>query len=541
MNIVSKNKIQLKATTEDLAHGRVFIQEQLQRQHISKTIISDARLVFDALFHEITQQGFGKDNYINLSSRTRFGALLIDIGFEGDIFFTDLDGESPSVFSRIMKFYADSIEYSYRSGYNKITIFVRRSWSKSKMMALLSVLLATVAYLLLDSFSSEANTALLYESVIIPLEKVFANAVLMVGAPVTFLSLLNNLSDVYILSERNSDARKLHFRTFASSLIVVVLAILVSFRLAIFYTGNPVALEGYESRSITLVISDLIESFLPSDIFTPFKTLSPFPIIFLAALFTYAFCSSSKYFSIYKKTIQATYYLFSQMLGIVTYTLPFFFFIATLHLFIKYGFQTFNMLLNFIVLALLSLPALMIYYLFRLLAGHVNLKYFFSGLLGFLKENIAINSAIDAVPYNIRYCTRVYKMDRPKLERSMPILAQINLDGNCYFITLVSVLMMLQTSQETKWFEIAVVGLLVFVLSLGAPNQPGTCLIGFITILSYLNTDTLLHVIIISEVMYGSMLNLINVVGDLVTVAIEDNRAKNGDEMGAIYPPMPFR
>ena len=42
------------------------------------------------------------------------------------------------------------------------------------------------------------------------------------------------------------------------------------------------------------------------------------------------------------------------------------------------------------------------------------------------------------------------------------------------------------------------------------------------TVLAYLQTYSLLHMVIISEVMYGSMINLINVTGDLVTVAIEN-------------------
>ena len=119
-----------------------------------------------------------------------------------------------------------------------------------------------------------------------------------------------------------------------------------------------------------------------------------------------------------------------------------------------------------------------------------------------------------------------------KLEGALPILAQVNLDGNCYVITLISVLVLLQNGIYPKWFEIAMIGILIFVLSLGAPNQPGSCLIGFTTVLAYLQTYSLLHMVIISEVMYGSMINLINVTGDLVTVAIENADRKKGRTTG---------
>ena len=63
------------------------------------------------------------------------------------------------------------------------------------------------------------------------------------------------------------------------------------------------------------------------------------------------------------------------------------------------------------------------------------------------------------------------------------------------------------------------IALLVFFLSLGAPNQPGSCLIGVLIILSYMNALELIPLAIFSELVFGSLQNLINVVGDIVTAA----------------------
>ena len=530
--LIQKQEIIIGTSAADVEKGCSFLENVLQRYLFPKTVISETRFVCEAILQELADLHSEEELEINLSTHYRFGSVLIKIGFEGDIFTPDLESKELSVENTILKTYDDRIDYSYLSGYNNITVFVKRSWWRDPVTALLCIALAVAVYVLLLHFSDETHVTLLFDNVIIPLEKLFANAVLMIGAPVTFLSLLNNLTDLYIISERNSEARWLHFRTFASSLIVVLLAVAAAFFFSDYLEGNTKYRIEYSGVGLAKMISDLLESIMPSSIFSPFEVTSPFPIIVLSILMTYALCSSGKYFNALKKTIQTGYYLFSRMLAIVVFFLPFFFFIATLHLFIEYGFKSFGYLLEFIALAAVALPPLILFYLLRLIIGRVDLRKFFSGLLTFMKENITIDSAIDAVPFNIRYCIREYDMDRKKLEGALPILAQVNLDGNCYVITLISVLVLLQNGIYPKWFEIAMIGILIFVLSLGAPNQPGSCLIGFTTVLAYLQTYSLLHMVIISEVMYGSMINLINVTGDLVTVAIENADRKKDRTTG---------
>ena len=66
---------------------------------------------------------------------------------------------------------------------------------------------------------------------------------------------------------------------------------------------------------------------------------------------------------------------------------------------------------------------------------------------------------------------------------------------------------------------VAAVGALVLFLSLGAPNQPGSCIIGMVIIFNFFLATELLPLAILAEVFFGGLLNIINVVGDIVTVA----------------------
>ena len=139
-----------------------------------------------------------------------------------------------------------------------------------------------------------------------------------------------------------------------------------------------------------------------------------------------------------------------------------------------------------------------------------------------LLENLKINSSIDATQFNIRYCTREFGVNRKCAEESLPVLAQLNLDGNCYMITLIAVMFMFTNSTSVAWLELITIGVLVLFLSLGAPNQPGSILIGTLIIISFLGANELLPLAICSEVLFGAAQNITNVIGDIVALLIED-------------------
>lgn len=154
--------------------------------------------------------------------------------------------------------------------------------------------------------------------------------------------------------------------------------------------------------------------------------------------------------------------------------------------------------------------------------GGVKLRPFFKHLPTLLKENYKIGSVIDAVPFNIRYCVKNYGMDRKRITDKLTILAQISLDGNCYLIMLMGMLFVFMMVSQASWFHIIVIGIMVVFLSFGAPNQPGSILIGTLIIALFLKADMLIPTAVYLEVFFGAIQNLINVLGDMVTVAIEE-------------------
>lgn len=523
MNLMRSDAMELAAAAENLETAKTFIRKQLKRYRISKEIRSETLLVFDALFRSLLRQGFDQDTIIKIKTRSSHGEIDISLGFEGKPFAVLRDESSGhTAEDDVLKVYEDKYDYSYQYGYNAVHITVKRSFQHTLFLSLASILLAILVYIPISAFMSMDDQIRLGEEIVFPLVKLFANAMLMIGAPVTFFSLLKNLTDIYIISERNSVGSRMQAKTIITSVIAVILAIAAGFIIAGILESDLGDLAGAGGLEEVPSLPELIESLVPSSIFVPFETIMPFPLIFVALIVTYAFCSVGKYFDRMKDAVDACYTLFSRMMHVVMAAFPFFCFLALLYPLLGSGFDILLVILYITGLSAASLVILAAFYLIRLLIGGVKLRPFLKHLPALMKENYQIGSVIDAVPFNIRYCEKHYGMDRSRITDKFTILAQINLDGNCYLIMLMGMLFVFMMVSKASWYHIIVIAVMVVFLSLGAPNQPGSILIGTLIIALFLKADVLIPTAVYLEVFFGAIQNLINVTGDMVTVAIEE-------------------
>ncbi|MBR0383537.1 MAG: dicarboxylate/amino acid:cation symporter [Eubacteriaceae bacterium] len=517
--------IQITASPEHLAEAKTFIDTRLRRRHISEEIRSETLEVFEALFCHMLDQGYDPDTAITLKTRNKSGEVDVKFGFEGKPFVAIRDdGSTLTAEEQTLKKYEDLFDCSYRNGYNSIDIVVQRSFRHTLLLNLASVLVAILAFVVISAFFSPSDQAKLGENLALPLVKMFSNAMLMIGAPVTFFSLVHNFTDIYIISEKNSASRRMQVKTIITSVIAVILAIVAGIVITNILSSELPGLAGAAGSLETPTTKEVIESLVPSSIFVPFETLSPFPLIFLTLIVTYAFCNVGKYFDKMKTAVDVCFTLFSKMLHVVMSAFPFFCVMALLYPLLINGIGALWTILYIIALSAASLVLLVAFYLIRLVIGGVKLGPFFKHLPEFMIENFKIGSVIDAVPYTIRYCEKNYGMDRERITDKFSILAQINLDGNCYIIMLMGMFFIYMMVSQVSWYHVIVVGIIVLFLSLGAPNQPGSVLIGTLIIALFLKADVLIPTAVYLEVFFGAIQNIINVAGNIVTVAIDEKQ-----------------
>ena len=528
-------KTEFSTELRNFTEIRDYVEGILGQRGIGRRNRSEALLVFEALYNDMLAQGVSEDTPVKVWGIRHFGNVSVKIGFEGSVYVPASGSKGAlDVEDKLMLAYADRIGQRYHSGCNYLTITARRSSVSMIQHNLLALALAVLAFILIATQIDKSRHQDIIDGLMLA-EKLFADLIIGVGAPVTFFSLLRNLTNMYIVSEGNLGMRRLQARAITSSVVTVALSIGTALILQLplyfhygYYYFFAKLLHGAIRIDLavrmTASLSEIFASIVTPSIFEAFETFAPFPIILLAALTTYALCSSGSYFESIKRVVDGCYLLFSKMLTAVMYTLPVFFLLAVLETLLRIGLRTIPSGPGIMLLVLPAMIVMALYYSVRLLASGIRPGPFWKNLIPLMKENLAINSAIDAVPFNIRYCARKFGIDRKNLEDYLPVLAQVNMDGNCFIITLIAVLFMLTTSSITTWFDVIAISLVIFFLSLGAPNQPGSILIGLLMVFKYLQADEMISLAIYSEAIFGNLLCMTNAVGDVVEVLVADQR-----------------
>ena len=537
-------KTELKNFTQIWDH----IEELLTVRNIQERTRIETLMIFEALYNDMLAKGIPEDTVVKVWKIRVFGEVRIKIDFEGSLYVPisaegdDFGaGSGTGTADMVISAYGERIENRYHGGRNHPILTARRSFLRQARFNVLALVMALLAYIPIVALAGKTGQEATIHQFVYQIENLFTDAVLMVGGPVTFFALLRNLTNMFISAEGNAFMRKLEFRAIITSAVAVLLAFVTCFFIqypfAIMYNFISVSGPGEATpdldASLSTTINELIDSIVDPSIFETFGSFAPFPLIILAILTTYALCSAGSYYASINRVIEGCYVLFSKMLAAVMYTMPFFAFLAMLDAMLNTGYHGPGFLICLTVFVPLSMIIMMGFYSVRLAAAGISPGPFAKRLIPLLKENLEINSTIDAVPFNIRYCVTKFGLDRNRLIQSMPALARLNLDGNCFVITTIAVMFMIMNGRAVSIFDVVVVGIVILFLSLGAPNQPGSTLIGLLVIISYLQTPEVISMAIFSEALFGGILSMTNAAGDIVTVTIEDRKEKKRREQGS--------
>ena len=511
----------MRACVDDFDIAESYIDDLFNLGDVSTEAASQTMLVFEALFNELIEQGYDPETLVTIAGKRELGNLAIKLTFEGKPFTPPIiDEDSPE--KLIIEAFEDKLDYSYSLGYNTIRITVKRSYLRLYLLNVMSIVCALVAFAIIQLLTDTQWQSIFKADYIFPIEKLFANAMLMIGAPVTFFSLLKNLTDVDQVFERSQDAGALRVRTIATSIVAIVVAFGVCFLLSDYISSIREGVSGFSPQLIDWNFAEIVGSLVSSNIFEPFVATSPLPAVIIVALCAIAMRSTVKYFDMLKTAIDAIYSLLCSMLRIIMTALPLFSFAAFLDFLLEGGFEYFGELVVFFILIIVSWTSIVLTYAIRLRVRGIPVIAFAKKLPPLISENLKIGSVIDAVPFNVRYCARHYGMNRNRIKNTIRITAQLNLDGNCYLIMITSLLLISFANISVSWVDVVGIGVLVFFLSLGAPNQPGSILIGILIMLQFAGAFNMLGMAIVAEVFLGSIQNITNVIGDIVLAAIDN-------------------
>ena len=519
--------IKIDADEKNLPQARAFVEGVLNRRHVNANIASEANLLFEAVFYEIIAQVGDRGAELKIGSARKLGRTDIKITYSGKRFPLHEGDASSNPHAKTIEALSDKVSCSYQGGYNVIRVSVNHSAGTLILPNLGAVIAAVVVGIVLQFALGDASRHLIAAEWIAPLEKLFTNAVLMIGAPMTLFSLLKNVTDSFMVAERHSSSYMLLLTSMISSVIVIALALIMGFSVAQSILSASGVTERFDLGFANWSLADAVNQIIPSSIIEPFETISPVPMIAVALLIASALGSMGQNFNAVKRAIDVCYDLFSNILKIVMAAFPVACFLLFLEILLaKDGLVGFLEILFIIVIVFACTVPVLIAYALSLKAHGIPVRDFARKIWPLVKENIAIGSVIDAVPYNTRYCAKHLGISRERLDKELPILAQTSLDGNCFILMLLATIYIFVANCEVSWINVAVIAFIVVFLSFGAPNQPGSILIGMLIILAYLNSDYSVSLALCFELFCGWLQNILNVISSVVRVTENEQREK---------------
>ena len=144
MSLTNNRTLEIPLKPESYESADQFIKQWLMQKRISDESTFETMLLFEALFNDMIEQGYGQDTILTVKAQKNFGEYSITLGFEGETYIPSMkkDQKSISPELQIVQAYSDKVGYRYRLGYNRVSIVVKRNNNSSLLYCFIAILLA---------------------------------------------------------------------------------------------------------------------------------------------------------------------------------------------------------------------------------------------------------------------------------------------------------------------------------------------------------------------------------------------------------------
>ncbi len=504
------------------------ISEYLHGLRLNESLINETSLLCEELIVKFNEQ-LG-ECCCTVSIYASLGGTVIKFRVPGKRVSLEAESEH-DLGAAIISRFGDKVSLRYRSAVNTVTVLANQPYAAITAFSVLAFIAAipigfAIRYLL-PQFSGKISD-FLYSA-----ENMFSKALGVIATPITFFSLSLVVTRNFSIFENRINYIGVLLRYMASSFAAALIGYLIA-------SSDMLAFgAAVEKFSIPLYNVDIISSsgitklkylldLVPESIFAPFTGGNLVQVLLCAILFGSAAGTMGHKGETITDMCDSLNNLFCRMLSILAVLFPVMTFIATLEIIlaVDYCFVSLGMMLLAIVTVAVGSILMCLLYAVALLGNGLSPISFIRNIGSSVHEISRIGSSIDAVPYAIRSCHRYLGIPLDFLDFTIPLGANINMDGNCISLMVVSVMLLGYAGVKLSPGETILLFVVVVLLSIGAPNQPGSATICFAVLFPFLGLSyENISVIIIMDSLAGMGIAAFNVVGDMVTAVIVAKRA----------------
>lgn len=521
------------AITESVSPVVEYVSAALERDKVNPKLSYEYQLMVEEIVFKLVDHATPNAE-ITVDVFKRLGGLNIHLTCPGKAIVLAQEDEF-DLGGKIIEGFSDYLRQSYSAGVNRITFASTTTESNHfLLMTALSISLSLIAAIVLKIFCTPQQLIWLDESIVYPVVGLFTRCMQTMATPVAFFSLAAFLVTLHQSLSNDHRLIQICIRNFLVSLIALGIGVVVWQ----IYKDLGITLQLSLNRTDTNdfmgnTVADFLNQAVSGNIIDPFLSTNPIPMLVIGVLLGIA---AGDFFGPEgdgaRRGIASVNGLFCKMMDVVYGTIPLFMFFALLRGWMQAGFSYYLMLIRNLLLFIPAIFLLLVVYVLQMLFAGVSPLRFFRNYKDVLWENLKIGSNLNAMPYNKRMILRRTKMPRDILDAGLQLGGLMNMDGNCIMISTEIVGMIISAGvalNTTKFFMLMLVSIL---LSVGAPNQPGSFLLSTIVLMSLVGiTGDLYADLLLVEALYGKVYSCLNAVGDIVTMVIEGERIKKKQKL----------
>ena len=495
-----------------------LVEEAFLEKGVNEKLSHEYQLLIEELSLKLIE-GAGLGAQIDVTVSHNMGHLRVKLDCVGQPVF--LGKQDPDDFGgQILEEFSDYLSQSYSAGVNHVT-FQPSSIDKMPLICLISLASAILVGSLFRFIATPETQQWVIENLFYPIVLVFANCMQAIALPTAFFSLSAFIITFYLTLDRNSNILKIAVRYIVTSLV----AMLISTLMWRIYCGMGVKFDVSDFQTVGnhfmgTSIRDFLSNLVSTDIVTPFLISNPLPMLMLSIILGVAastlFGQSGQ---IMRHAIGSINSICERMINMIYGLLPYFLFVAVLQRQIKLGFAYELIILKSLAIFILPILLMLVVYAIQLRINGVKVRDFLHNFSDVLWENLKIGSNIAALPYNKRMIYRKTKMQSSLLKEGLILGNLMNMDGNCLTISLGILILVSSAGIGFSVAEGIGLAFIIILLSIGAPNQPGSFMLCMIVLMMYVGISADLYGdILIIEAFLGKFYSCLNSVGDVVTM-----------------------
>jgi len=508
------------AVTESISEITQYTEQRLEEKRVTESLINEYRLLIEEIAIKLIEKA-APNAEISVSVVRSMGSISIELHCQGQVI--SLAAEDEFDFGgRILEEFGNNLSQTYSAGKNHVT-FSSTNNSRALLFDIISVAASLLVVLLLRTYCSGDQIAWMKDNIAYPITVVFTRCMQILATPVAFFSLAAFLIELQMTLNRDRRVVRLVVRYFVTSIVAMLIGLALWL-----LTRDVISLEtsSYVANSDNFMgssVKDILLGLMGNNILEPFMLTNPIPMLMLGIL---AGVAVSRQFGEYgataRKAINTCCSTFCGMLNLAYSVIPFFMFFALLYQWLDGGYQRVFEIFKLVALGAVPIVVLLLFYALQMIGSGYSPISFVREYGDILLENLKIGSNVEAVPYNRRMLYRKEKIQRDYLNMALELGSVMNMDGNCVMVATCILFQLTMAGLHLEPVQEIGMAVIMLLISVGAPNQPGSFLICMAVLMSFVGLSTEAYsTLLIMEAFLGKLYSTANSVGDITTIVLE--------------------